>query len=483
MGIIFKQSLSNTIITYAAFALGGINALFLYTYWMSEQNYGLITFLLSSANIVMPLMAFGVQHSIIKFYSSYTSEKEQDKMLFMALVLPLFIAIPIALIGGFFYEQLSILLSRKNPIIENYVYIIYVIGLLTAYFEIFYSWSRVQLKSVFGNTMKEFFTRVVVMLLLILVYFRVIDEIQFIYALTLSYVLRTAIMMGYAFYVRQPKFTFTFPENFKSILRYSFYIILAGTAGSMVLDIDKFMIPQKIEVSQTAFYAVAVYLGSVIEVPGRAMSQIIQPITALAINEKNHRELKSLYKKSHINLFVISGLIFLLINANINALYEIIPEKYSGGVWVVLMISIAKLSHMFLGNNGAIISNSKYYRILLPYSVLMSLAVVVLNIFLINYFGINGAALSTLIVVLVFNYIKLWYVKYKFDLVPYTNKTIWVFISIIVLFFLFSFWDFPVHPIISIVLKSLIISSVYLFLIIKFNLSIELIGIWEKIKK
>ncbi|PIE48441.1 MAG: sugar isomerase, partial [Flavobacteriales bacterium] len=56
-----------------AFAIGGVNALFLYTYWLPESYYGLVTFLFSSANLVMPLMALGVQHSIIKFYSSYQS--------------------------------------------------------------------------------------------------------------------------------------------------------------------------------------------------------------------------------------------------------------------------------------------------------------------------------------------------------------------------------------------------------------------------
>ncbi len=465
-----------------AFAIGGVNALFLYTYWLPESYYGLVTFLFSSANLVMPLMALGVQHSIIKFYSSYQSERDKDKLLFTALILPLFIAIPVALIGVFFYEQISLLLSEKNPIVRNYVYIIYLVALFTAYFEIFYAWSRVQLKSVFGNAMKEFFTRVSTMFLLVLVYFKVLDEVGFIYALTLSYVLRMLIMMGYAFYVRKPKLIFELPDNFKAILRYSFYIILAGTAGSMVLDIDKFMIPQKIDIAQTAFYAVAVYIGSVIEVPGRAMAQIMQPVTAQAVNEHNKEVLQSLYQKSHINLLIISGLIFLLINANINALYAIIPEKYSGGVWVVLMISITKLSHMFLGNNGAIISNSKYYRILLPYSVLMSLAVVVLNIFLINYLGINGAALSTLIVVLAFNALKLWYVKQKFALLPYTRQTPWVMLILLGLFVLFSFWDFPFHPIISIIVKSILISSVYMFLVIRFQLSNDIINIWQTLK-
>ena len=56
------------------------------------------------------------------------------------------------------------------------------------------------------------------------------------------------------------------------------------------------------------------------------------------------------------------------------------------------MISIAKLYTMSLGNNGAIISNSKYYKILLPYAIAMALSVYFLNDWLISVLSMNGAA-------------------------------------------------------------------------------------------
>ncbi len=450
MGIVFRQSLSNTIIIYIAFAIGGINALFLYTYFLTDEYYGLITFLLSTANLLMPLTAFGVQYAIVKFYSSYKTEDEKDRFLSSALLLPLFIAIPIGFFGNFFYEQISSWLSLKNPVVKEYTSIIYIVAVLTAYFEIFYAWAKVQLRSVFGNLVKEMFSRVAAMILLFLVYFEVIDQVQFIYYLTFAYLLRMLVMMCYAFYLRRPKIAFRLPENYKEIIRYAFFIILAGSAGSILLDIDKFMIPQKEAIAQTAYYAVAVYIGSVIETPGRAMAQIMQPITAKALNEGNHKEVASLYKKSSINLLLIAGFVFLIVNANISQLYEIIPEKYSGGLWVVLMISIAKLYHMFLGNNGAIISNSKYYKILLPYAIAMALSVIFLNNWLIDAIGINGAALATLVVVLVFNTIKLWYVKKKFGILPFTDRTATLLLVLLVFFFAFYFWDFHFHPIINI---------------------------------
>jgi len=482
MGIVFKQALQNTILTYAAFVIGGVNVLFLYTNFLTDSEYGLVIFLLSTANLLMPLTAFGVQHAIVKFYSSYKDKTEKDKFLSSALLLPLFIAIPIGFIGNLFYEQIRLWLSHENPMIKNYTFIIYFIAILTAYFEVFYAWSKVQLQSVFGNFIKEMFSRIATMVLLILIYYKYIDFQQFIYLMTFAYLLRMLIMLIYALSLYKPKFSLALPSNYKEILTYAFFIILAGSAGSIVLDIDKFMIPQKTLIADAAYYAVAVFIGSVIEAPGRAMSQIVQPLTAKAINEENHKEIASLYKKSSINLLLISGLIFLLVNVNVKQLYLLIDEKYAQGVWVVLMISTAKLYHMFLGNNGAIISNSKYYKILLPYAVSVAISVVVLNYWLIDLIGINGAGLATLIVILVYNTVKIWYVKRKFGILPFTNKTATLLAMLLVFFGLFYFWEFPFHPIVNIFLKSTILGVLYLVLALKLRIAPEATQIWHQFK-
>lgn len=474
MGVIFKQSFRNTLIIFAAFAIGGVNTLFLYTQFLQDKYYGLVTFLLSSANLLMPLTAFGIQYTIVKFYSGYESKLQRDKFLSMALFLPLFIALPLGFLATVFYDQIGVFLSKENIIIKDYTFVIYLVAIATAYFEIFYSWSKVQLKSVFGNFIKELYNRLVIMLLLFLVFLEVLTKDEFIYYLTASYFLRTLIMMLYAFKLYLPKFTFSLPDNFKEIIKYSAYIILAGSASAILIDIDKVMLPGKKELEIAAYYTVAVFIGSSIEAPGRAMYQILQPLTSKALNEKNYKEVNKLYKQSSINLALICGLFFLLINLNLHELYQLLPQKYSGGALVVLMISTAKLYTMFLGSNGAIISNSKYYKILLPYGVIMAITVGLLNYYMIDWIGMNGAALSTLIVILLFNTLKVWYVNAKFSMIPFSKKTLQVLLCIAFIFGIFYFINFNFHPIINIALKSVLISVSYLFLVKQLHISKEI---------
>ncbi len=474
MGIVLKQSFINTLIVYLAFAIGGVNVLFLYTRFLDGEYYGLVTFLLSAANLLMPITAFGVQYTIVKFYSSYESKIERDKFLNLALILPLLIAIPLGFLGNVFYEQISLLLSEKNAVIKDYTYIIYLVAIATAYFEVFYAWSKVQLRSVFGNFIKEMYNRLAVMALLFCVYFEFITEVEFIYYLTGAYFLRLLIMMLYAFKLYFPKITFSLPSNYKEIFKYSLYIILAGSAGAILLDIDKVMIPSKEEIALAAYYSVAVFIGTAIEAPGRAMLQILQPLTSKAINENNFTEINKLYKQSSINLLLVCGLFFLLVNLNIQELFKLLPQEYSGGKWVVLMISGAKLYKMYLGINGEIIMNSKYYKMLLPLAIGMALSVILLNDWLIDLYSTDGAAISTLVVILFFSTIKLWYVKRKFSITPYSKKTGQLIVLILLVFVSFYFWNFLFHPIVNIILKTVLISVIYLFTVIKLEISLDI---------
>jgi len=495
MGIVLKQSFKNTIFIYLGFLVGGINTLFLYTRFLEDTYYGLVTFLLATSNLLMPLIAFGINHTIIKFFSSYFTKKEQDKFLSSVLFLPLLIAIPLGFLGVEFYEQLSNYLSVENPIIKEYTFVIYLVAFTCAYFEIFYAWAKVQLHSVFGNILKELWNRVVVMLLLFAVYFGWITKPEFIYYLTGFYFLRMFVMMIYAFRLYFPKLTFSLPENFNEIIRYSFYIILAGSAGAIILDIDKFMIPGKEEISKAAYYSVAVFIGSFIEAPSRAMLNILQPLTSKTLNEDNLHEVGSLYKKSSINLLLISGFFFVLINANVHQLFNLLPESYAGGELVVFMISFLKMYNGFLGNNGAIINNSKFYKITLPISLTMAFSVYFLN--KLFYYeldlGTDGLALATLIVIFFANTFKLYFVKKKFLITPFTDKTLKMFLIIMGLYLGFNFWDFPIadvyffklpiHPAINIALKSLLIIPIYLFLVIKLNISPEIKNLTQRFYK
>jgi O-antigen/teichoic acid export membrane protein len=483
MGIVLNQSFKNTVITFIGFAIGATNALFMYTHFLGEDYYGLTAFLLSSANIMMPLMAFGIQNTLVKFYSEHQTEDEKSRFLNLVLVLPFVIIIPIFLILFLFYGEAATLLSKKNPIIHNYVWIIPVIGLFMGYFEIFYAWVKVHLKSVFGNFVKEVLLRVFISIFLFAVYFDWITNVQFVYCLVFIYFTMMVIMGLVAFSVRKPQFHLKFPKEKREVIVYSAFIIFSSSIAVLLLDIDKFMIGQYIPINEAAYYSVAIFIALTISVPMRAMHQITHPITTDLMARKKHDELNDLYKKTAITLQVIGGFIMLGILTNIHQVYALLPEKYSGGVAVVFLISFSKFFDLMLGNNNSIIFNSKYYRTVLFLGLCLVVLTVSLNMYFIPNFGIEGAAIATLISIGLYSLAKFLFVVFKMDLFPFTKKTIVSLGIIAFTFVVFYFWNFSFHPIVNILLKSVLIALFYWFLNFKLKISEDINGVIKGVLK
>jgi O-antigen/teichoic acid export membrane protein len=231
------------------------------------------------------------------------------------------------------------------------------------------------------------------------------------------------------------------------------------------------MINQFIEIENVAYYGVAIYIATTIIVPSRAMHQITYPMTAELLNNKDYEGLKSLYKKSSLTLFIASGILFVLIITNLNDLFLMLPVEYRGGFVIVFLIGLAKVYDSVLGNNNAILYNSDYYKALLVMGGLLAVLVIFLNLMFIPKYGLNGAALATFLAIVLYNTVKLVYVKSKFGIVPFTIESLKVFGILVVLGIAFYFLDVPFHPIVNIVIKGVLATLLFLAVLYKLRIS------------
>lgn len=180
MGIVINQSFKNMVTTYLGFGIGAINTLFLFTYFLDREHYGLVSYLLSASNLIWPFMVFGVHSTLIKFFSSYKTRGEQDRLLNLIVITPAIVGLVLGAMAALFYQHLLAYFEGENDLVKPYVWLIFLIAFATAYFEVFFSWSKIYYKSVFGNTMKEVFHRLVISLLLFAYYWQWIS-ISFFY--------------------------------------------------------------------------------------------------------------------------------------------------------------------------------------------------------------------------------------------------------------------------------------------------------------
>ena len=202
-----------------------------------------------------------------------------------------------------------------------------------------------------------------------------------------------------------------------------------------------------------------------VEASGRALFQIISPIVAEALNQKNEERILLLLKKSSANLLLISGGCFLVINLNLTDFYQLIAPEYQAAFYVVQLVSIAKLFSMTLGCLNQIISNSEYYDYVLFFSVFSAALAVLLNMYFIPIYGLMGAAYATLIVILVINSLKIGLIAWKMGIHPFSKDTLTIALSIAFLAIVFKGVVFPFDPICNIGIKSICIGLLYVVIL------------------
>ena len=472
MGIVVRQSFLNLISIGIAFLIGAVNTLYLYPTFLGSKLQGLIIALLAISNLLQPFISFGTQHAVIRYYSKYNKKTDKDGLLTLSIIIPLVIVILFVPIFFTYYDQIRLYLFQSDQSLSKYAYVILFIAVSTSFFEVFYSWLRVKLKSVFGNFLKELYPRLLIAFLLISYSYGILNFENFVLFLIYGYYLRLLIVIIYSFYINKPRISFAFKSDFKEVFKYCLLIFLSGAASSIILDIDKSMLSSILTVENVAYYSVAVFIAAVIEIPGRAMFQILSPVVADAINKNHFKKLEGLLKKSSTNLVLVASLFFLLINLNLNDFYEMLNQDgYSIGIPIVIIVSFGKLYSMSIGCVNNIITNSKYYYFTFWFSLFSSILAVVLNIYLITEYGIVGAAYATLIVLIIMNSLKLYLIKVKFNIHPYSKDTVKIIVLSILGFVIFSNLKLDFDPVLNIIVKSSLVLILYTLSAYIFRLS------------
>ena len=114
MGVVAKQSFYNILSVIIAFGFGTINTIVFYPRAMGEDLYGIVVILLAQSNILQPIFSYGVQHTIIKYFSAAATQKEQDKLLLFSLFIPLVFIVPTGVLFYTYYGEIAHYLRQKT---------------------------------------------------------------------------------------------------------------------------------------------------------------------------------------------------------------------------------------------------------------------------------------------------------------------------------------------------------------------------------
>lgn len=484
MGLVINQSIKSSIIAYLGVIIGYANVLWLFPYFLESEQIGLFRLIQSSAFLMATFGQFGLGSGLVKFFPRF---KEEKGFLTFILVGGVVGSLVFFLISLLFKAQITTYFSRESALFVEYFGITLIISFCLVQFQIFEAYCRSLLKIVVPTFIRDIQLRLAIT---VLVAFFALELINFDLLINLLFIVYASLVITVICYLTSIKsFQFNFDFKFlgkqklKEILTYSLFMLIGAGGTQIVLQIDSIMVSGVLGLDATGIYTIAFFIGIVIEMPKRSITQISSSLIAQAFEKKDMAAVGKLYKQTSINQMIIGSLLLIGVWANLENLYSFIPnsELYIQGISVVLFIGLGKLSDMVFGTNGEIIVMSKHYKFNVISVAILAVLTILLNLLLIPKYGIEGAAIASFLAMLIFNLSKFTFVWIKFKIQPFSFNT-FKFMGIIGLILLLNhFLPKQDNALFDIVLRSAVITAVFSLFTIGLNISEEVNGLYRKL--
>ena len=426
MGLIYKQSSRTTIISYLGVVIGYLNVLWLFPTMLSAEQIGLLRLLPSIALMVLPLTQLGLSQGVLKFYPEYASSEAGSNELFSVMLLGNLVGFGITLVLAKVFESHIIsFFAAKSALANDFIHVAVVLVLVLSYQTIFEAFSRSVLKIIFPGLIKDIITRLLYTLLVLAFFLNFINFPQLVNSLIAIYTATLVLLVAYVLKRTSMKLVLKFQvitkQEIKKIAHYSLFTLLGASGTYIMLNIDQVMISNLLGLESNGIYTTAFYIAIVIEMPRRAIANIATPLVSKMFTEQRVDEINQLYKQVSINQLLVGSLLLIGILVNLRNVFGLMPnsEIYQAGMYVVYIIGIAKIIDMTFGMNSEIILMSDFYKYNVLFTTILAVLAIVSNWILIQIYGIEGAALATALTLIIFNLIKMIFLKIKLNLWPF----------------------------------------------------------------
>lgn len=475
MGIIAKQTLRGSVFIYMGIALGFVTTGLLFPRFLSVGEIGAINLILKYAAILSILANLGFTSVGAKLFPFFRDKTNGNNgYLKLNLLVSLFGFLVCCLIFIFFQDFLIRQNQENSPIFSKYLHYILPFTLSVTLFNILNTYNRGLYNAVAGTFLKELVQRVFILIGILLIIFNLISFQLFI---PIYYLATLVPIIGLLWILNQNKELQLKPfkhkvkgEFKKELIAVSLFGILNNAGATIVTAIDTIMVNEELGENQAGVYATVALFSTVIIAPSRPLISIATTFLADAWKANDLNKIKELYTKSSINQLLFGSLIFIGIWANIDNIFNLIPEKFNIGKDVVFFLGLGALVNMIMGLNSSIIAVSKLFKWQAYFLLAFTILIIFTNYLLIPEYGIIGAGIASLISITIHNLLKFVFVLVKFKMQPFTKETILMIVIGIGVFFIQQLIP-SVNGIIDLPIRSVLITLVFTLIVYPFKIS------------
>ncbi|WP_429409943.1 lipopolysaccharide biosynthesis protein [Roseimarinus sediminis] len=441
MGIVIRQTIKGTIWSYLGVIIGFITTSYFFPNYLTTEVVGLLGLLVSYSQLFGSLSLLGLPGVTSRLFSYFRNkENGHNGFLFIALLFHL-AGIVLFLLAFFLFKPLLIETNiDDSPLLVQYLYLLVPLTVAVMLFVFLDTFNKVLYDAVFGTFLQEFLQRFLILAVTILYVTRIISLEHFVIGYAIAIMSKAIIILFFLLRRKaidlKPRLDFLDRPMRRELASVAIFSLVSGMGSLIVFNLDKIIINQMLDLSNTGVYTIAFYFGSLIAMPSRPLLKISGTLIADAWRNNDLGTISRIYNKSCLNQLIIGGLLFLGVWANIDNVLIILGDDYLEGRWVIFFIGMGYLIDMSTGANGQIINFSKYYRTsLLFISILIGLVVVSMRL-LIPLWGIVGAAVAIAASLLFNNLMRFLFLRSKFGFQPFTIHSLLVIAIYLCIYFI-----------------------------------------------
>ncbi len=447
MGVIQRQGIKNSLVNYSGILVGLISTLYIYP--LDLESKGLIDFLLSLSVLFLPYAQLGVFAVYYKYFPSFSNQKAafqtwvvKKLLVQFSIFVVIFFAIKTPLIQ--FLQAYEIdktgNLSLYAYLVPFVIFLVLSQGFLTV---ISISNKRIVIPDLIQNIIQKLYFPLIILLKVTLSLSNgvFISMFFFYYFMTIPLLLWYNLKNNFIQFNLKTKLTLDKNKR-KEIRTFNIFSLLNEISSQLSFKLDTVMVGSLIGLVSTGVYGIMFFMSNVMSSATKSILKISNPIISEKMSNNDLNGVSSIYKKSSITLFIFGLVVFFCIWFLMDDLLSLTKysEQLKVGKFVFLYLGISQLFDMLTSVNSYIIIYSKFYRVNLLFVSVLGASNIFLNLTLIPIYGIEGAAIASLIALVGYNLMKLTFIYIKFRIHPFSLDTVKVLgigaMSFLVLYFL-----------------------------------------------
>lgn len=441
MGVVVRQSIKGSIMNYIGVIVGFFTTFFIVTKYLTTEEVGLTRVLVDASILLSGLAQLGTSTSAMRYYPYFKDEKERDHGFFgWSVIIPFVGFIIFSILFFVFKQPIENYFSQNSELFVDYIYFVIPMSFFMTYLLVFETNSNLLMRIVIPKFIREVGIRIMTLVVYLLYAFDVINLDGMVISLCLTYGIATLLNIIYLFSLKKVSFKIE-PAYISKWLRkdfifYTLFLIATSLAGNLIPVLNTFFVSGKLGLAVAGINTIAVYIASMVEIPYRSLAAISRPQISQGMKDNNMLEVNNMTKNISLHQFMASMFIFFLIWINIDLVYALIPNGnvYDEAKFVVLILSVVKIINTSLNVGATVLSYSKYYYYSLLFTVILTVTAIYMNIKLIPIWGMEGAALASLVSYIVYYAFLLTFVNWKIKVSPLSMRELYTVIIILSLF-------------------------------------------------